>query len=107
MLALMCGGRTALYRPRPFPRGFARKPRGACAIKLDRSLSGASRIKVGEALDYHGRHLGEVGVAALKAFLHELIDLTVQTVGHLIPLLAAGRIRPAHSAPFSKAAKAV
>ena len=38
---------------------------------------------------------------ALKALLHELIDLTVQTAGHLIPLSGTGS-DPAQG-PFSEA----
>jgi hypothetical protein len=60
---------------------------------------GCEQDQVGEALADHGCHLDEVCVAALKAILHELVDLTVQTVGHLVPPLAAGRARPAHAPP--------
>jgi hypothetical protein len=34
--------------------------------------------------------------------LHELIDLTVQTVGHLLPSRQRGRTRPARSAPLAR-----
>jgi hypothetical protein len=64
---------------------------------------GREQNKVGEALDHHGCHLEEVCVAALKALLHELIDLTVQTVGPLISLLGSGSDPAGARRPFSKA----
>src|SRR3954452_25430007 len=39
--------------------------------------------EVGEALNQHGGYLPQVGVAALQALLHELIDVTMQALGHL------------------------
>jgi hypothetical protein len=37
--------------------------------------------------------------------LHKLIDLTVQTVGHLIPLSGSGSHPACAQRPFSKATK--
>jgi hypothetical protein len=86
----------------PFSKTICPKAESAWAIKLDRSLS-SEQDQVGEALGHQGRHLDEVGIAALKALLNELIDVTVQTVGHLVPLSGSGSDTASAGCPFSKA----
>jgi hypothetical protein len=102
----MCGvgaaiDRTALLQE-DLPEGRERMRHQVGSIALRREQD-----QVGKPLDHHGCHLGEVGFAALKAILHELIDLTVQTVGHLFPFPAAGRILPAHGVPLARLPRAV
>src|SRR3954464_7344843 len=42
--------------------------------------------EISEAFDHHRRKLPHVGLAALQAPLHELVDVTMQAVRHLAPL---------------------
>jgi hypothetical protein len=66
---------------------------------------GREQNQVGEALDPYGSHFDEVGVAALKALLYELIDVTVQTVGHLVPFSGSGSDTAGARRPCSKASE--
>jgi hypothetical protein len=66
---------------------------------------GREQNQVGKALDHHGSHLGEVSITALKALLHELIDVTVQTVGHLVPFSGSGSDTAGARRPCSKASE--
>src|SRR3954447_10819504 len=47
---------------------------------------GREQDEVGETFDHHGGQLPQVAVAALQAPLHELVDVTMQALGHLAPL---------------------
>src|SRR3954452_4600067 len=47
---------------------------------------GREQNEVGETFDHHRRKLPQVGLAALEALLHELVNVTVQAVRHLAPL---------------------
>src|SRR3954447_3994016 len=47
---------------------------------------GSSAPRLHQSFDHHRRKLPHVGLAALQAPLHELVDVTMQAVRHLAPL---------------------
>jgi hypothetical protein len=98
----MCGVGTAIDRPTLFQEDLP-KGRERMRHQIGLIAFGREQDQIGEALDDHGCHLDEVCVAALKALLHELVDLTVQTVGHLVPLSGSGSDLACAQRPFSKA----
>jgi hypothetical protein len=81
----MCGVGAAIDRPTLFQDNLS-EGRERMRHQIGPVAVGREQDQVGEALDHHGCHLDEVGVAALKALLHELIELAVQTLGYLVPL---------------------
>src|SRR4051812_9051138 len=42
--------------------------------------------EIGQAVDYHGSDFPDIGIAALEALLHELVDVAVQAIGHRAPV---------------------
>src|SRR5215203_1807219 len=50
--------------------------------KIGSLLVRREQNQVSQTFDNHGRDLDQISVSALDALLHELVDVTMQAVGH-------------------------
>src|SRR3954447_5201375 len=66
-------------------------------------LVGREQHKVGHALGHHGRDLDQIVGPALNVLTHEVVDVTMQAVGHrVLPSLSVGSPPPISRANESR-----